>query len=114
MRRLGTAATVALLAGTTWLVTCVATGLATGPAFAQMQTPNINLLQDTPSKTPEEREADEAREKAYKDSLKKIPEAKASNDPWGSVRGSDAAPKTPTAKTPTAKTPAKKTGSNAN
>jgi hypothetical protein len=114
MRRLGTAATVALLAGTTWLVTCVATGLATRPAFAQMQTPNINLLQDTPSKTPEEREADEAREKAYKDSLKKIPEAKASNDPWGSVRGSDAAPKTPTAKTPTAKTPAKKTGSNAN
>jgi hypothetical protein len=112
MRRLGTTATVALLAGTTWLVT----GLVTGPAFAQMQTPNINLLQDTPSKTPEEREADEAREKAYKDSLRKIPEAKASNDPWGSVRGSDAAPKTPTAKTSTAKAPAKKTktGSNAN
>jgi LPS O-antigen subunit length determinant protein (WzzB/FepE family) len=116
MRRLGTAATVALLAGTTWLVT----GLVTRPAFAQMQTPNINLLQDTPSKTPEEREADEAREKAYKDSLRKIPEAKASNDPWGSVRSSDA-PKTSTAKTSTAKTsaakaPAKKTttGSNAN
>jgi hypothetical protein len=116
MRRLGTAATAALLAGTTWLATCVVTGLATRPAFAQMQTPNINLLQDTPSKTPEEREADEAREKAYKDSLRKIPEAKASNDPWGSVRGSDAPPKTSTAKTSTAKAPAKKTktGSNAN
>jgi hypothetical protein len=105
MRRLGTTATVALLAGTAWLVT----GLATRPAFAQMQTPNINLLQDTPSKTPEEREADEAREKAYKDSLRKIPEAKASNDPWGSVRSSDAPPKT--AKAPAKKT---KTGSNAN
>ena len=109
MKRLGTAATVALLAGTTWLVTCAVTCLVTRPAFAQMQTPNINLLQDTPSKTPEEREADEAREKAYKDSLRKIPEAKASNDPWGSVRGSDAPPKT--AKAPAKKT---KTGSNAN
>ena len=84
----------------------------TSPAYAQMQTPNINLLQDTPSKTPEEREADEIREKAYRDSLKKIPDAKAPNDPWGVVRGGDA-PKTPTAK---AATPAKKTktGSNAN
>jgi hypothetical protein len=93
MRRLGIAAMVALLGG------------ATGPAYAQMQTPNINLLQDTPSKTPEEKEADEAREKAYKDSLKKIPEAKAPNDPWGGVRSSDA-PKASTAKAPTS---AKKT-----
>jgi len=81
MRQLGTAAIVALLAGVTW------------PAHAQMQTPNINLLQDAPSKTPEEREADEVREKAYKDSLKKIPEAKASNDPWGAVRSDNAPPK---------------------
>ena len=104
MRQLGTAAIVALLAGATW------------PAHAQMQTPNINLLQDAPSKTPEEREADEVREKAYKDSLKKIPEAKASNDPWGAVRSPDAS-KTSTAKTPgTAPASAKKTktGSNAN
>ena len=49
MRRVGTAAIVALLAGVAWLVT--------GPAHAQSQTPNINLLQDTPSKTPEEVEA---------------------------------------------------------
>ena len=107
MRRLGTAATAALLAGTTWLATCVVTGLATRPAFAQMQTPNINLLQDTPSKTPEEREADEAREKAYKDSLRKIPDAKTSSDPWGAVRSTDA---------PKAAAPAKpktKTGSSA-
>jgi hypothetical protein len=100
MRRLGIAAMVALLAG------------ATGPTYAQMQTPNINLLQDTPSKTPEEKEADEAREKAYKDSLKKIPEAKAPNDPWGGVRSSDA-PKTSKAKAPTSAKKTK-TGSNAN
>jgi hypothetical protein len=101
MRRLGTAAIVALLAGMTSLVASP----ATSPAYAQMQTPSINLLQDSPSKSPEEREADEAREKAYKDSLKKIPEAKAPNDPWGGVRSSDAPKTSTTAKTSTAKTP---------
>jgi len=85
---------------------------ATGPAYAQMQTPTLNLLADGPSKTPEEREADEARDKAYKDSLKKIPAAKASNDPWGGVRSSDA-PKTSTAKAAVAAKKTK-TGSNAN
>jgi hypothetical protein len=101
MRQLGIAAmVVALLGG------------ATGPIYAQMQTPNINLLQDTPSKTPEEKEADEARDKAYKNSLKKIPEAKAPNDPWGGVRSSDV-PKTSTGKAP-ASAKKTKTGSNAN
>ncbi len=104
MRRLGTAATVALLAGVAWLVTSP----VTSPAYAQA--PNINLMPDTPSKTPEEREADEARDKAYKDSLRKIPESKAPSDPWGTVRSSDA-PKAPTAKAPAKKT---KTGSSAN
>jgi hypothetical protein len=84
----------------------------TSPAYAQMQTPQINLLQDAPSKTPEEREADEVRDKAYKDSLRKIPDAKVSNDPWGVVRSGDA-PKTPTAKAPAAAKKTK-TGSNAN
>jgi hypothetical protein len=54
------------------------------PAHAQM--PNINLVPDTPSKTQEEKDADEARDKAYKESLRKIPDAKASSDPWGTVR----------------------------
>jgi hypothetical protein len=85
---------------------------ATGPAYAQMQTPTLNLLADGPSKTPEEREADEAKDKAYKDSLKKIPEAKSSSDPWGGVRSSDA-PKTSTAKAAAAAKKTK-TGSNAN
>jgi hypothetical protein len=106
MRRLGTAAIVALVAAGAWLVISP----MASPAFAQMQTPNINLIPDTASKTPEEREADEVRDKAYKDSLRKIPDAKGSSDPWGGVRSSDA-PKTSTAKAPAKKT---KTGSNAN
>ena len=77
------------------------------PALAQ-DGPHVNLLSDVPSKTPEEREADEKRERAYKDSMKKIPDAKAPTDPWGAVRTSDA-PKTATpAKSKT------RTGSNSN
>lgn len=101
MRILGAAAVIALLAG---------------PAYAQ--TPNVNLIPELQSKTPEEKEAEAERDKKYKDSLKKIPDAKASNDPWGTVRSADA-PKTATSKTSTSKTsaPAKprtKTGSTAN
>jgi hypothetical protein len=58
--------------------------LLTGPAYAQM--PNINLMPEVASKTPEQREAEEARDKAYRESLKKIPDAKVSADPWGNVR----------------------------
>ncbi len=87
-------------------------GGLTGPARAQ-QLPNINLLADGPSKTPEEREADAAKDKAYKESLKKIPDAKASSDPWGGVRSPDA-PKTPPAKATASAKPKAKTGSNAN
>jgi hypothetical protein len=86
----------------------------TGPARAQAgDTPHVNLLSDLPSKTPEEKEADAAKEKAYKESLKKIPDAKAPSDPWGTVRSD--APKTPPAKgTSTAAKAKAKTGSNAN
>jgi hypothetical protein len=77
-----------------------------GPAWAQMQSPNINLMPEFQSKTPEEKEADAIKEKAYRESLRKIPDAKASNDPWGTVRAADA-PKTP----PKPKT---KTGSTGN
>jgi len=71
--------------------------LLAGPAYAQMQTPSINLLADQPSKTPDQIEQEQARDKAYKESLKKIPDAKTSNDPWGSVRSD--APKSAPAKT---------------
>jgi hypothetical protein len=67
--------------------------LLTGPAYAQISTPNVNLIPELQSKTPEEKAADEERDKAYRESLKKIPDAKVSNDPWGTVRSTDA-PKT--------------------
>jgi hypothetical protein len=79
--------------------------LLTAPAYAQ--SPNINLMPELTSKTPEEKDAEAARDKAYKDSLKKIPDAKTSSDPWGAVRSTDA---------PKAAAPAKpktKTGSSA-
>jgi hypothetical protein len=62
--------------------------LLVAPAYAQ--TPNINLIPELQSKTPEEKEAEAARDKAYKESLKKIPDAKVSSDPWGTVRSGDA------------------------
>ncbi len=61
--------------------------LLTGPAYAQM--PDINLIPEMKSKTPEEIERDKQLDKAYKDSLRKIPDAKSSSDPWGGVRNSD-------------------------
>lgn len=101
MRILGAAAVIALLAG---------------PAYAQA--PNVNLIPELQSKSPEEKEAEAERDRKYKESLKKIPDAKASNDPWGTVRSTDT-PKTSTSKTSAFKTsaptkPRTKTGSTAN
>jgi hypothetical protein len=62
--------------------------LWTAPAYAQ--TPNINLMPELMSRSAEEKEADAIKEKAYKESLRKIPDAKASSDPWGNVRSNDA------------------------
>jgi hypothetical protein len=62
--------------------------LLTVPAYAQ--TPNINLMPEFQSKSPEEKEQDAVKDKAYRESLKKIPDAKASSDPWGTVRSTDA------------------------
>ena len=97
MRVLRAAAVIALLAG---------------PAYAQSDAPHINLIPELASKTPEEREADQVRDKAYKESLKKIPDAKTSSDPWGNVRSDppkasvNTAPKTPAKpKTKTATNP---------
>jgi len=82
--------------------------LLTGPAYAQMQTPNINLIPELSSKTPEEKEQEAVRDKAYRESLKKIPDAKTSSDPWGNVRSVDAPKTSAPAK------PRTKTGSTAN
>jgi hypothetical protein len=83
-------------------------GLLAAPAYAQM--PNVNLIPDTPSKTQEQIEQEKLQEKAYKDSLRKIPDAKATSDPWGDVRTSDA----PKAEKRVQAKPRTKTGSNAN
>jgi hypothetical protein len=87
MRILGAVAVVVMLAA---------------PAYGQMQTPHINLLNDGPSKTPDEIEQDAIRDKAYRESLKKIPDAKTSSDPWGTVRSE--APKAATPAKPKTKT----------
>jgi hypothetical protein len=79
-------------------------GLLTGPAYAQM--PQMNLIPETVSKTPEEKAVDEQRDKEYRESLKKIPDAKGGSDPWGAVRSDP--PKASAAKSRT------KTGSTAN
>ena len=107
-----------------------AIALLTGPAYAQ--TPGLNLMQDGPGKSAAQTAAEEARDKAYKESLRKIPDAKAPSDPWGTVRSGDAAktsasngyaktsaPKTSTAKASNSKTaasvkPKVKTGTDAN
>jgi hypothetical protein len=90
--------------------------LLAGPAYAQGG-PHVNLLTDTPSKTQEQKDADEAKDKAYKESLRKIPDAKTSSDPWGAVRNTDtpkvSSPKTSTAKTSAQAKPRTKTGSTA-
>ena len=83
------------------------------PAYAQSKeevpTPEQMMGGKTPDQIEKEREAD----KAYKESLKKIPDVKGSNDPWGGVRTSDA-PKTAPAKTAASAKPKTKTGSSAN
>jgi hypothetical protein len=87
--------------------------LLASPAFAQSTTPSLNLLMDNkPAKSQEEKDAEAARDKAYQDSLKKIPDAKPPADPWGNVRSTDA-PKAPAKAAASAK-PKTKTGSTAN
>ena len=77
--------------------------LLTAPAYAQ--TPNINLMPEFQSKSPEEKEQEAIKEKAYKDSLRKISDAKASSDPWGTVRSTDA-PRRPQRRPPRRARPA--------
>jgi len=99
------------------LRTAAAIALLVAPAYLQFaapahaQAPHINMMPDMPSKTQEEKDADDARDKAYKDSLKKIPDAKAPSDPWGTVRSTD----TPAAKSASSSSGKKaKSGSAAN
>jgi hypothetical protein len=85
--------------------------LLASPAFAQI--PKLNLLQDNkPAKTQEEKDAESAQEKAYKDSLKKIPDQKAPSDPWGTVRSD--APASSSAKSVSSTKSKTKSGTSAN
>jgi hypothetical protein len=95
MRILSAAAVVALLAG------------LVGPAYAQ-EAPHINLISELPTKTPEQKEAEAVKERAYRESLRKIPDAKVANDPWGNVRTAEPAKSAVPAK------PRTKTGNAAN
>ena len=73
------------------------------------QTPNINLMPDLKSQTPEEKERDAETDRAYRESLRKIPNQSA-NDPWGNVRGTEAAAKPVAPKPPKAKQVKRQTG----
>jgi hypothetical protein len=99
----------------------VVLALLAGPAYAQM--PAMNLMQDGPGKSAEQKAAEEARDKAYKESLRKIPDAKSPADPWGAVRSGDGAKpaasraspsKASSSKTAASAKPKTKTGTDAN
>src|ERR1700691_1317797 len=93
------------------LCLAAATVLLASPALAQI--PKLNLLQDNkPAKTQEEKDAEDAQQKAYKESLKKIPDAKAPSDPWGSVRTDAPAP--PAKSASSSSKPKAKSGTTAN
>lgn len=70
--------------------------LFAAPALAQ--SPNVNLMPELPSKTPEQIEQDKQLQRQYRESLRKIPDAKASNDPWGAVRSTETSTAAPRAK----------------
>jgi hypothetical protein len=82
------------------------------PVCVRAQMPSINMLPEDKYKTPEQIEQEKQQDKAYKESLKKIPDAK-SADPWGGVRA-DAPKSTTPSKTSAAAKQKTKTGSNAN
>ena len=79
--------------------------LVASPGFAQVPAMGIPLNNDK-QKTQDEIDRDKATEDAYKKTMKAIPNAKASNDPWGSIRSEDKKPAAAQPKT-------KKTGTTA-
>jgi len=70
--------------------------LLTGSAFAQ----GINLAPGERPRSAEEREKDQQIEQNYRAEMKKIPDQKASSDPWGNVRSSDTTKPAPAVKKP--------------
>ncbi len=80
--------------------------LLAGPAHAQSL--GTSIIPDAPSKTPEQIEREQAIERDYKETLKKIPDGKASTDPWGNVRSAE--PSRAPAKAPAAKAASTRNG----
>ncbi|OQW61686.1 MAG: hypothetical protein A4S14_16800 [Proteobacteria bacterium SG_bin9] len=77
----------------------IATGWLASPALAQMMPGmGLPLNRDAKSLSPEEQERQAAIDKAYKESLKKIPNQAAPNDPWGSARAAETPKTAPAAK----------------
>jgi hypothetical protein len=67
--------------------TAIVLAVLTGAAAAQMPMPSISLGKEEKRKlTPDEQAAQDARDRAYKSELNKIPEKKGT-DPWGNIRG---------------------------
>lgn len=64
--------------------------LLTGPVHAQV-IPGMNILPEEKKRSPEQLERDAVTDKAYRESLGKIPNSKPAADPWGNVRGPDSA-----------------------
>ncbi|WP_454627905.1 hypothetical protein [Bradyrhizobium cenepequi] len=70
--------------------------LMAGPAFAQDAVPRYGDVDK--DKTPQQKEEERNAERAYKRSLRNIPDKAGPSDPWGAVR-SDNAPQAATSTT---------------
>ncbi|WP_454619339.1 hypothetical protein [Bradyrhizobium cenepequi] len=71
-------------------VAAVMIALMTGLAFAQEAVPRYGDVDK--EKTPSQKEEERNAERAYKRSLRNIPEKAGPSDPWGTVRSDNAAP----------------------
>jgi len=58
----------------------------TEAVYAQMPKPGVNLKNDKPSRTKEQKEYDKALDQSYQSTLKDIPDQKRKVDPWGDIR----------------------------
>lgn len=91
------------------VATMTAVMMIASPApWAAAQVPSINMARQPRALTAEEKQKRAEQEKAYKEQLSKIPDQKASNDPWRNVRSTET-PSPPSA--PKAKKNQHQTGS---
>jgi len=60
--------------------------LLAGIALAQSMRPGLNLMNDKPPLSKEEKEKQKAVDDAYRSTMEKLPDKKKSADPWEGVR----------------------------